>query len=162
MNLRSNSFLDDGEIPEKYSYNGMGCKGENVSPHLAWSEVPNGTQSFAVVMHDPDAPTSGGFYHWVMFNISGDTQELEEGAGSNKIGSLLHGVTLGHTDYGENAYGGPCPPPGPAHRYHITVYALNTAKLPLDKSTTGAKLEFMASQHTVGKATICGRFARSS
>jgi hypothetical protein len=68
--------------------------------------------------------------------------------------------THGHTDYGSSEYGGPCPPPGPAHRYNITVYALDTEKLPLDKTTTGAKLEFMASQHTLAKGTISGRYAR--
>lgn len=153
MNVRSNSFQDGGDIPQKHAFSGMGCTGENTSPHLSWSDAPAEAKSFAVVMHDPDAPTSGGFYHWVMFNIPGDTRELDEG-------EKPHGVTFGHTDYGSNEYGGPCPPPGPAHRYNITVYALDTDKLPLDKTTTGAKLEFMASQHTLAKGTISGRYAR--
>jgi Raf kinase inhibitor-like YbhB/YbcL family protein len=157
----SDSFQAGANIPQKHVFNGMGCTGENVSPHLRWSGVPDGTKSFAVVMHDPDAPTSGGFYHWVMFNIPADRTELEDGAGGDKIGSLVHHVVLGHTDFGANAYGGPCPPPGPAHRYNITVYALDIDKLPLDKTTTGAKLEFMASQHALGKATISGRYART-
>ncbi len=161
MIVRSNSFQDGSLIPEKHAFKGMGCTGENVSPHLAWSDVPDGTKSFAVVMHDPDAPTSGGFYHWVMFNIPGDARDLDEGAGADKLGSFLHHVTFGHTDFGANAYGGPCPPPGPAHRYDITVYALDQPALPLDKSTTGAKFEFMASEHTLAKATISGRYARS-
>lgn len=160
MNVQSDAFQDGGTIPQKYAFNGMGCTGENVSPQLSWSGVPDGTKSFAVVMHDPDAPTSGGFYHWVMFNIPGDTRELEEGAGGDKPGATPHGVVLGHTDYGFNAYGGPCPPPGPAHRYNITVYALDVDKLPLDKTTTGAKLEFVVSQHTLAKASITGSYSR--
>lgn len=139
----------------------MGCTGENRSPQLAWSDVPENAKSFAVVMHDPDAPTSGGFYHWVMFNIPGDRRELAEGDGGKHLGQMLSGVTLGHTDFGSNEYGGPCPPPGPPHHYHLTVYALDVDELPLDKSTTGAKLEFMASQHTLAKAEIVGLYART-
>lgn len=131
----------------------MGCTGENVSPQLAWDDVPPGTKSFAVIMHDPDAPTSGGFYHWVMFNIPGDMRELPEGA-------VVSGAVLGHTDFGTNEYGGPCPPPGTPHHYHVTVYALDTEKLPLDKSTTGAKLEFMAMEHTLAKSEIIGLYGR--
>lgn len=160
MKLSSSSFQDGGHIPQRQIFNGMGCQGENKSPQLSWSDVPAGAKSFAIVMHDPDAPTSGGFYHWVMFNIPGDTRELDENAGGDKLGSLLHGVVMGHTDFGQNAYGGPCPPPGPAHRYNITLFAIDSEKLPLDKTTTGAKLEFMASQHTLAKAALNGMYGR--
>lgn len=160
MKLQSTAFQDGGTIPQRHVFNGMGCTGENVSPALALSEVPDGTKSFALVMHDPDAPTSGGFYHWVMFNISGDTRDLHEDAGAVNSGSL-HRAVLGHTDFGQNCYGGPCPPPGPPHHYNITVFALDVESLPLDKSTTGAKLEFMASQHTLAKATLTGLYGRS-
>jgi Raf kinase inhibitor-like YbhB/YbcL family protein len=88
----------------------------------------------------------------VLFNIPGDTRELPEGEGGKGV--------FGHTDFGSNEYGGPCPPPGPPHHYHITVFALEAPKLPLDKSTTGAKLEFMASQHTLAKAEIVGLYGR--
>jgi hypothetical protein len=134
-------------------YNGGGCTGENRSPQLSWSDVPAGTKSFAIVIHDPDAPTSGGFYHWVIFNIPGETRELAEGAN-------VHGAVLGHTDFGENAYGGPCPPPGPAHHYDLTLYALDVEKLPLGSTTTGALLEFTMKEHTLAKATITGLYAR--
>lgn len=160
MRVYSSSFSDGGEIPIKYAFDDMGCTGENVSPALSWDDVPAGTKSFAIVMHDPDAPTSGGFYHWVMFNIPGDTRELPEGAGGKKLVDGFSEAVLGHTDYGKNEYGGPCPPPGPAHHYHLTVMALGTEKLPLDKTTTGAKLEFVASQHTLAKAKIVGTFAQ--
>jgi Raf kinase inhibitor-like YbhB/YbcL family protein len=152
MIVHSNSFANGASIPQKHVFKGMGCTGNNVSPHLGWDGVPEGAESFAVVMHDPDAPTSGGFYHWVVFNIPGTKRELEEGE--------VCGI-LGHTDFGTNEYGGPCPPPGPPHHYHITVYALDTDKLPLDKSTTGAKLEFMASQHTIAKAELLGLYGRT-
>lgn len=160
MNLRSSSFSDGGTIPNRYVLKGMGCTGENMSPQLSWDDVPSGTKSFAVVMHDPDAPKSGGFYHWVMFNIPADTRELPEGEGAKHLGKLFSGTVLGHSDFGSNEYGGPCPPPGSRHHYHITVYALDTEKLPLDKSTAGARLESMASQHTLAKAEIVGLYGR--
>lgn len=159
MQLTSSTFTDGGTIPMSAAFNGMGLDGDNKSPQLAWSDVPEGTKSFAIVCHDPDAPTSGGFYHWVMFNIPGDVRELEEGAGTKGLEALLHGEVLGHTDYGVKHYGGPCPPPGPAHHYHFTLYAL-TEKLPLDSAATGALVEFMTMQYTLAKATITGLFAR--
>lgn len=132
MNVHSSSFPNGESIPQKHAFNGMGCTGENVSPQLSWDGVPDGAKSFAVVMHDPDAPTSGGFYHWVMFNIPGDARELPEGAGGKHLGQMFSSV------------------------------ALDTEKLPLDGSTTGAKLEFMASQHTLAKAHVAGLYARHS
>jgi len=153
MNVQSASFQHGGTIPQKHAFKGMGCTGENISPQLSWSGVPDGTKSFALVMHDPDAPRSGGFYHWVMFNIPGDAREMQEGA-------TLQGVVIGHTDFGTNVYGGPCPPPGTRHHYNITVYALDVDQLPLDKTATGAKLESMASQHALGKAAITGLYGR--
>jgi len=149
MKVRSSTLSDGNEIPQSMVYSGMGHSGQNRSPHLEFLDVPAGTKSFAVVMHDPDAPTSGGFYHWVLFNIPGSTRELREGSAPG---------TSGHTDFGTREYGGPAPPSGPAHRYNITVYALDAEHLPLDESTTGAKLELMAGQHTLDKATIAGRY----
>ncbi len=160
MILRSDTFLDGGTIPNSAVFSGMGLSGDNQSPHLVWSDVPAGAKSFAVVVHDPDAPTSGGFYHWVMFNIPGDTHELEAGAGTKRIEAFVHGEVLGHIDFGVAHYGGPCPPPGPAHHYHFTVYALDVPKLPLGAATTGALLEFQMAEHTLAKATLTGLYAR--
>ena len=160
MILKSATFSDGGTIPMSAAFNGMGLNGENKSPQLSWSDVPEGTKSFALVVHDPDAPTSGGFYHWVMFNFPGEARELEEGAGTKKIEAFVHGEVLGHVDYGVAQYGGPCPPPGPAHRYNFTLYALNVDRLPLGGSTTGALLEFQVAAHTLAKAKLTGLFAR--
>ncbi len=159
MIVRSDTFTDGGAVPQSMVFDGMGCTGQNRSPQLSWSEVPDGTQSFAIVIHDPDAPTSGGFYHWVMFNIPGDTRELAEGDGGAKM-PLRHGEILGHNDFGTNAYGGPCPPPGPPHHYNLTLYALGTKGLPLDGTTTGAKLEFTMAEHTLGKAKLTGLYGK--
>ncbi len=161
MQLTSKTFTDGGTIPSSAVFNGMGFSGENKSPQLSWSDVPDGTKSFALVVHDPDAPTSGGFYHWVMFNIPGDVRELEEGAGTKKIEAFMHGEVFGHTDFGLAQYGGPAPPPGPAHHYNFTLYALKVDKLPLGSSATGALVEFMCIEHTLAKASITGLFGTS-
>jgi len=152
MKVRSATFEHGGDIPQSMVFNGMGQNGKNRSPHLELMDVPEGTKSLAIVMHDPDAPTSGGFYHWVVFNIPGDVREIAEG---NAPG------THGHTDFGIKNYGGPAPPPGPAHRYNLTVYALDTEQLPIDDSTTGAKLEFMVAQHALAKGSITGHYKAS-
>src|SRR6185437_544017 len=109
LELTSNAF-DDGEaIPEKYS-----CDGENVSPPLAWEGLPTGTESLALVVHDPDAP-SGDFTHWIAWNIDPEPGHLEEG--TSAPGEGVNGR-------GEIGYMGPCPPPGHgAHRYFHQLYA---------------------------------------
>jgi len=159
MNVTSSTFSDGGTIPYSMVYNQFGLSGGNRSPQLSFDGVPDGTRSFAIVCHDPDAPTSGGFYHWVMFNIPGGTRSLDENAGAKEPAAKL-GATLGHTDYGETQYGGPCPPPGPAHHYNFTIYALGADSLPLGSTTTGALLEFFVSSHTLAKAKITGTYAR--
>jgi Raf kinase inhibitor-like YbhB/YbcL family protein len=159
MKVTSSTFTDGGTIPESMVYNGFGLSGGNRSPQLTIDEVPEGTKSFAIVCHDPDAPTSGGFYHWVMFNIPGATTSLAENTGASEPAAAL-GATLGHTDYGETQYGGPCPPPGPAHHYNFTLYALSVDSLPLRSNATGALVEFFAGSSTLAKAKISGTFAR--
>jgi Raf kinase inhibitor-like YbhB/YbcL family protein len=159
MNVKSSTFTDGGTIPDSMVYDQFGLSGGNRSPQLSFDGVPDGTKSFAVVCHDPDAPTSGGFSHWVMFNIPGNIRALDENAGTKEPAAAL-GATLGHTDYGETQYGGPCPPPGPAHHYNFTVFALDAESLPLTSTATLALLEFFAGQHTLAKAKITGTFAR--
>jgi phosphatidylethanolamine-binding protein (PEBP) family uncharacterized protein len=75
--IESGSFLT-----EKQVYNGFGCSGDNQSPALKWSGIPEGTKSFAITVYDPDAPTGSGWWHWIVYNIPGDITELPEGAGS--------------------------------------------------------------------------------
>ncbi|HEY5258804.1 MAG TPA: YbhB/YbcL family Raf kinase inhibitor-like protein [Candidatus Baltobacteraceae bacterium] len=159
MRLESETLNDGGTVPQSMVFDGMGCTGANRSPHLRWDDVPPGTKSFALVMHDPDAPTSGGFYHWVLLNVPGNARELAEGAGASDGAAA---GTHGRSDFGTQAYGGPCPPPGPAHRYHITLHALDVDHLPLDAQTSGAKLEFTALEHTLATARLTGLFGRAA
>lgn len=118
LSVLSPAFQEGDRIPSKYT-----CQGEDVSPPLTWSEPPAGTQSFALVMDDPDAPV-GVFTHWVLFNILSDSRQLAEAMPTQA--QLTSGALQGKNDFGSIGYGGPCPPPGRAHRYQFTLYALET------------------------------------
>ncbi len=134
--------------------------GDNISPDLAWDAPPTGTRSLAVTCYDPDAPTSVGFSHWILFNLFPELRALPAGAGAP--GSVPIGAVLGFTDYGESAYGGMAPPPGdPAHRYQFTVYALDVPQLPgANGTTTYAKFRFMVRGHVLAQGTLTGLFGR--
>jgi Raf kinase inhibitor-like YbhB/YbcL family protein len=142
----------DGRFPDAQVFNGFGCSGGNQSPALTWTAGPEGTQGYAIVMHDPDAPTGVGFFHWIATDIAAGTTTLAEGASAS---GMPTGTVQGYTDFGGNAYGGPCPPPGSPHRYEITVYALDTATLGVPPGGTGALTRFMLRQHTlaIGRAS---------
>ena len=158
----TSSVLSDGQtIPTSAVFDQMGCTGGNRSPDLAWSGAPAGTKSFAVTMYDPDAPTTVGFVHWVLFDIPANVTSLDGGAGAkNDAGA---GATHGFTDYGVSRYGGPCPPPGdPPHHYHLTVWALDQEKLGADETTTYAKFRFMIRGHALASGEIVGLYASPS
>jgi Raf kinase inhibitor-like YbhB/YbcL family protein len=158
LRVSSSTFASGESLPKSTSFDQMGCTGDNRSPHLAWSEVPADTKSFAVILHDPDAPTGVGFFHWLVAGIPGDVRELPEGAGAGL--GLPSGVVNGHNDFGFNGYGGPCPPPGDApHHYEFTVYALRN-ELDVDPSLTGAKLRFLTRGNILASGTLVGRFGR--
>jgi len=120
--------LASGTFTNKFVLNGFGCTGQNVSPALTWSNGPAGTKSFAVQLHDPDAPTGSGLWHWAVYDIPASATALAQGAG-NSAASLPAGAFAGTTDFldtgatgGNGNYGGPCPPPGDApHRYVFTL-----------------------------------------
>ena len=148
-------------ISNKQVFNGFGCKGDNISPALNWTNAPAGTKSFAVMIHDPDAPTGGaGFWHWIIANIPATTMGLPAGTNGKGKG-LPKGVTQVNTDFGAPGYGGPCPPVGDAaHHYNITVYALKVDKLDLPKNATASLAGFMINGNSIGKATLTGLYGR--
>ncbi|MBV8581213.1 MAG: YbhB/YbcL family Raf kinase inhibitor-like protein [Candidatus Eremiobacteraeota bacterium] len=157
--LTSDVFRDGQTMPMSAVFDGFGCTGNNRSPDLTWSGAPTGTQSYAVTIWDPDAPTTVGFVHWVVFDIPADVVSLAEGAGSQKGAGV--GAIQGYTDFGFNAYGGPCPPVGHGlHRYYHTVYALDVEKLGLDESATYALFRYMIRSHTLATAEIVGTYGR--
>lgn len=150
----------NGWFTQEQVYNGFGCNGGNVSPHIVWRGVPKGAKSLLVSIHDPDAPTGGlGWTHWVVANIPPTATELPKGA-SRDTGRLPPGAVQTDTDFGSAGYGGPCPPPGPAHRYVITVDALKVGKLPVDAHSTPALVGFLAHGQSLGKASLTVRYQR--
>ncbi|MEH6537369.1 MAG: YbhB/YbcL family Raf kinase inhibitor-like protein [Psychroserpens sp.] len=158
--LSSNDLGGEATINEEF--NSFGCTGENQSPQLSWKNAPEGTKSFAVTMYDPDAPTGSGWWHWVVFDIPVNANELVSGAGNTKLNLTPEGVIQSITDYGSNGYGGPCPPEDHGlHQYIITVYALKTDKLGLDANTNAAVVGYYLWNNTLAKASIVTYYKRS-
>ncbi|HVX21261.1 MAG TPA: YbhB/YbcL family Raf kinase inhibitor-like protein [Acidimicrobiales bacterium] len=152
ITVTSDDFDDGGTIPTPHAHTYGG--GDNRSPQLSWSGLPEGTRSVAVTVWDPDAPTGIGFVHWVRFDIPPGVTSFDAGAGTEK-GPWVDGFT----DWGDNGYGGMAPPPGDdPHRYVFTVYALDTDSLGLDGTTTYAKLRFVMRDHLLGTGSLTGRF----
>jgi Raf kinase inhibitor-like YbhB/YbcL family protein len=141
--VKSNAYPQNETINTMYAYDQSGCKGQNISPDIEWSETPTETKSIAVTIFDYDARDGKGWSHWVVFNIPRDVLSLQEGAsGTDK---MPDGATESLTDYGKPGYGGPCPPVGDTpHHYKMTVYALKD-KITFDKfekpNTVNSKIE---------------------
>ena len=158
--LTSTGFLEGGTLANTQVFNEFGCKGGNLSPALAWSEAPAGTKSFALLMHDPDAPTGSGWWHWIAYDIPASTTSLPAGAGDPKKGLMPAGVVQGRNDYGSVGYGGPCPPPGKPHHYNFTLYALKVAKLEVPAGGSAALIGFNVRAQALGEAQLTGMYGR--
>jgi len=149
--LATTAFSAGGAIPKKFT-----CDGPDVSPKLTWNEPPAGTQSFALIMDDPDAPR-GTWVHWVLYDLPEDTRELSERMPKQE--HLPGGARQGRNDFGKIGYGGPCPPPGKPHRYFFKLYALD-AKLNLKAGATKADAERAMQGRVLVQAELMGRYAR--
>ena len=149
-------------IAMKHVFNGFGCTGENISPALGWKNAPAGTKSFAVMVHDADAPTGGaGFWHWVVVNLPASASGLPSGAGAASSNALPEAARQINTDFGAPGWGGPCPPQGRVpHRYTFTVYALKVDKLELPANATASLAGFMVNGNALAKASIEARYGR--
>ncbi len=161
--LRSPDIMPGGgRIADTFVYNGFGCAGGNLSPALAWRDPPPGTKSFAVLVHDPDAPTGGaGFWHWVVYDIPAHVTGLPQGAGDGKGAGLPAGAKQVSTDFGTPGYGGPCPPRGDKpHHYNFTIYALKVDKLALPPHATASVAGFIINANSLGKAGLTGTYGR--
>ena len=151
--LKSNDLT--GQATAKEVFNGFGCTGENVSPHLSWENAPEGTQSFAITLYDPDAPTGSGWWHWLVFDIPANVNELIAGAGNGDLVKAPANSVQSVTDYGINGYGGPCPPEGHGyHQYIMTVYALKVPELGLKAETNPAVVGYYINSNTLAKASL--------
>jgi Raf kinase inhibitor-like YbhB/YbcL family protein len=158
--LTSTDFKNGGNIPQTNAGNIMGCTGESKSPALEWKNPPAGTKSFALMVHDPDAPTGGsGFWHWIVYNIPADATSLPQGA---TAATLPKGSIEGNTDMGKPGYIGPCPPPGsPKHHYNFVLYPLKVDKLEVPPGASAAFVGFNANMNVIGKpAKLTGLYAR--
>jgi Raf kinase inhibitor-like YbhB/YbcL family protein len=158
--LSSAAFSSGGNMSVAQVYKGFGCNGGNLSPALSWNGAPAGTQSFALLVHDPDAPTGSGWWHWIVYNLPATTTSLPEGAGDAKKNLLPAGTVQGRTDFGSPGYGGPCPPPGTPHHYHFRLYALKVAKLDLPADASAAFIAFNVHAQSLGEADLVGLYGR--
>jgi Raf kinase inhibitor-like YbhB/YbcL family protein len=147
MDLRSSDFTPSGRLGPAFM--AAECGGQNHSPALSWSGVPKNAKSFALIMHDPDAPLPGGFYHWVVYDLSASTQRLSRDV-------KLAANQLGETSAGKAAYHGPCPPPGPPHHYNFTLYALDLARIPHTAPLSGPQVERLIAGHVLARAALQG------
>jgi Raf kinase inhibitor-like YbhB/YbcL family protein len=159
--LKSPDLAEGNSIANQFVFKGFGCEGGNLSPALSWSGPPEGTKSYALLMHDPDAPTGGaGFWHWFVYDIPATTTSLPQGVGKDGKG-LPEGSVQVATDFGEPGYCGPCPPKGDTpHHYHFTVYALKTEKLVVPAKATASLAGFLVTANALGKATLTGVYGR--
>ncbi|MGH7575451.1 MAG: YbhB/YbcL family Raf kinase inhibitor-like protein [Longimicrobiales bacterium] len=149
--LTSTAFEHLKEIPTRHT-----GEGDDVSPSLEWSGAPDGTQSYALIVDDPDAPDPAAprmtYVHWVVYNIPASASGLPEAAG----GALPQGAREGVNDWKRVGYGGPHPPIG-RHRYFHKLYALDTA-LPDLGNPTKAELERAMEAHVLGIAELVGTY----
>lgn len=145
--VRSDAFADEGTIPERYT-----CDGEDVSPPLAWDRIPEEAAEVAIVVTDPDAPESP-FVHWVVVGLDPGDGELEEG-------TVPAEAVEGSNDFGDQGYGGPCPPTGdPAHRYVFTVYAAD-APLRLEPGAPADEVNTALQGRVVARGRLVGTYRR--
>jgi len=147
----SSAFLAGDTIPQKFT-----CDSSDDSPRLTWTGPPAKTQSFALIMDDPDAPV-GTWVHWVIYDLPANARELAEGVVKQE--QLLSGARQGRNDFGKIGYGGPCPPPGKPHRYFFKLYALD-AKLGLKPGARKSDLERAMQGHILAQAELMGRYGR--
>jgi Raf kinase inhibitor-like YbhB/YbcL family protein len=138
-------------IPVKYT-----CDGADVSPPLEWKSAPVGTRSFGLVTEDPDAP-GGLFTHWIIYNLPPNITSLAENQARQK--ELANGASQGRNSFGNIGFGGPCPPPGPAHRYFFRLYALN-AKLDLTPGASRKEFDGAMAGHILAQTDYLGRYGR--
>ena len=153
---------EHGTIGNEHVYNGFGCTGHNVSPELRWEQAPKDAKSFAVTVYDPDAPTGSGWWHWVIFNIPPVVTLAPGWVQASRTAARHHrGAVQSMTDFGQQGYGGPCPPQGDKpHRYIFTVYALKVDQLPLKKEASGAMVGYYLNQNALGKASLTATYGR--
>jgi Raf kinase inhibitor-like YbhB/YbcL family protein len=149
--IKSSAFSRGQAIPKKHT-----CDGPDLSVPLSWTDAPAGTKSFAFIADDPDAPM-GTWVHWVVYDLPAEASQLPEGVPKQE--TLRDGSKQGMNDFRRIGYGGPCPPPGPAHRYFFKLYALDK-KIGLPPGETKQQVLDAIQGHTLGQAQLMGTYKR--
>ncbi|HEY5731399.1 MAG TPA: YbhB/YbcL family Raf kinase inhibitor-like protein [Anaerolineales bacterium] len=156
IELTSSAFEHEAPIPPQYSCVGDAASSlKDISPALTWGEPPAGTQSFALIMDDPDAP-GGTWIHWVLFNIPASARGLLESFPAND--TLPDGSMSGNNSWGRTGYGGPCPPSG-THRYFFKLYALDEM-LAISPGASKGELEKAMIGHILARGELMGVFTK--
>jgi len=150
LDLNSSDFAPGATIPKPFT-----CDGGDLSPALAWKTPPAPTQSFALIADDPDAPV-GTWVHWVIFDMPATLRSLPQNFPKDEQSG--DGTRQGKNDFGKIGYGGPCPPPGKAHRYFFKLYALDT-KLNLNPGATKKDVERAMQGHILARGEYLGRYS---
>ena len=150
LTVTSTAFEDGGMIPVRHT-----CDGDDLSPPLGWSGIPEGTRSLALICDDPDAPM-GTWVHWVVFSMPPEAGGLSEGVPPER--DLRDGTRQGMNDFRKIGYGGPCPPGG-THRYFFTLYALDVP-VALESGATKAELLKAVEGHVLARGRLMGRYSR--
>ncbi len=146
LKISSPDFDDNKSIPIQFT-----CEGEDFAPTLTWQNVPNNTESFTLIMDDPDAPR-GTWVHWLVFNMPANSRQLST--------EIPEGAIEGVNTWGNSSYGGPCPPTG-THRYFFKLYALDTT-LMLTKQATKQDLESAMEGHILEQTQMIGLYKKQN
>jgi Raf kinase inhibitor-like YbhB/YbcL family protein len=159
--LSSSDIKPGATLTSAQVFNGFGCAGTNVSPALSWSGAPAGTQSYALTVYDPDAPTGSGWWHWVAINIPASVSGIAKGVGTADGKDMPTGTQQVRTDFGAPGFGGACPPAGDKpHRYIFTLYALKVPKLDVPVDATAALAGFMIHGNMLAKTGFTAYYGR--
>jgi Raf kinase inhibitor-like YbhB/YbcL family protein len=151
--LTSPAFEDGTTIPTEHT-----CDGTDESPPLSWEGAPQDVASYALIVDDPDAPR-GTFVHWVLYDLPGHARQLPGNVGPAQRLENLGEAAQGENDFGEIGWRGPCPPPGPPHRYVFRLYALD-ARLGLDPGVKRQEVGRALEDHVIGTAELSGTYGR--
>ena len=151
MQMASKAFQDGAAIPQKYT-----CEGEDISPALEWTSVPDEAMTLALISDDPDAP-DGTWVHWVLYNVPAHILEIAENL--PREGQLENGIMQGQNDFKNIGYGGPCPPSG-THRYVFKLFALDK-ELELQPGATKRQLLQAMEGHILDRAQFMGTYSKT-
>ena len=149
--LTTRAFAEGRRIPARHT-----CDGDDRSIPLSWSGAPDGTESFALLFDDPDAP-GGTFKHWIIFDIPPATTELSESI--NKVERVAGSAIQLLNDFGKRGYGGPCPPEGETHKYQLFLFAMDT-RLQIPASSSQGRVLDLIEEHALARAGISATYGR--